>query len=239
MSLSDDNSDKPKAKGTVYAGGSVFSFDSAEGGKNQNWTEADEAAYLERVRQKAAEMAASLVDDAKREAEQIREKAHEEGYSTGMEQAEQEVQEFRDAVNGSVSAVLSAIEGQCSAIFATWREDLVILLRLAAEKSVGMPLVDDKARLLEEIYVQSVAALENRRNLVIRVNPEDEPAIADIVSMTQAKFTDLKAWSVKGDPTIQPGGLVVESDDSLADNRMEKRAALVNEMLKNLTLPSE
>ncbi|MCC8194938.1 MAG: flagellar assembly protein FliH, partial [Deltaproteobacteria bacterium] len=223
----------------VYMGGAAFSLDSVEGEKNRNWTEADEAAYLERVKQKAAEMAARLVEDAKREADDIRETARREGYNAGMAQAEREIEEFQSTVSESVSGVLSAIEGQCSAIFAGWRDDLVTLLRLAAEKSVGMPLVDDRARLLEEVYTQSVAALENRRNLVIRVNPEDEPAIADIVAMTQARFADLKAWSVKGDPGIQPGGLIVESDDSLADNRVEKRAALVNEMLKSLSLPQE
>lgn len=237
MSLSDD--DKPKTWGTVYMGTNAFNLDSVEGEKSQNWTEADEAAYLARVKQRATEMAASLVEEARREAESIREAAHQEGYNTGMAQAEQEIEDFQNAVSGSVSAVLSAIEGQCSAIFANWRNDLVALLRLAAEKAVGMPLVDDKARLLEELYTQSVASLENRRNLVVRVNPEDEPAIADIVAMTQARFTDLKAWSVKGDPKIAPGGLIVESDDSLADNRMEKRAALVNEVLKNLALPQE
>lgn len=237
MSSSDDG--KSRTWGTVYMGTSTFNLDSVEGEKQRNWNESDEAAYLERVRQKAAGMAVSLVEDAKREAEAIRTQAHEEGYNAGMAQAEQEIEEFQNAVSGSVSAVLAAIQGQCSAIFATWREDLVTLLRLAAEKAVGMDLVDDKARLLEEVYTKSVAALENRRSLVIRVNPDDEPAIADIVAMTQARFADLKAWSVKADPGISPGGLIVESDDSLADNRVEKRAALVNEALKSLTLPQE
>ncbi len=184
-------------------------------------------------------MASGLVDSARREASDIRKQARQDGYNEGMAQAEQEIEAFQTAVSGSVSAVLATIEGQCSSIFADWRDELVTLLRIAAEKAVGMPLVDDKAKLLAEVYVQSVAALENRRNLVIRVNPEDEPAIADIVAMTQARFPDLKAWSVKDDPAITPGGLVVESDDSLADNRVEKRAALVNEILKNLTLPQE
>ena len=237
MSLSDDG--KPRTWGTVYMGGGAFSLDSVEGAKSQNWTEADEAAYLERVRQKAVGMATDIVDQARREAEDLRAQARDAGYNEGMAQAEQEIEDFQNAVGGSVQAVLAAIEGQCSSIFANWRDDLVVLLRIAAEKAVGMPLVDDKARLLEEVYTQAVAALENRRNLVIRVNPEDEPAIADIVALTQARFTDLKAWSVKSDPKIQPGGLIVESDDSLADNRMEKRAALVAEVLKSLTLPQE
>ena len=233
MSLSDDD----RKWGTVYIGGTALSLDKIEGDKSRNWTEADEVVYLERVRKKAAERASELVEDAKKEALSIREQARQEGYNEGMAQAEQEIEEFQSAVSGSVSAVLTAIEGQCSSIFASWRDELVTLLRLAAEKSVGMPLVDDKAKLLTEVYVQSVAALENRRSLVIRVNPEDEPAVADIVTITQTRFPDLKAWSVKGDPAITPGGLVVESEDSLADNRVEKRAALVSEILKNLTLP--
>lgn len=237
MSSSDD--EKPRTWGTVYMGGTSFSLGSVEGEKKPNWTEADEAAYLDRVKQKAVEMASSIVDEARREAARIREQAREEGHNEGMEQARQEIEEFQNAVSGSVSAVLAAIQGQCSSIFANWREELVSLLRLAAEKAVGMSLADDKARLLEEVYTRSVAALENRRNLVIRVNPDDEPAIADIVAMTQARFPDLKAWSVKGDPAITPGGLIVESDDSLADNRVEKRAALVNEVLKSLSLPQE
>lgn len=235
MSLSDG--EKPRTWGAVYAGGVTMSLASVEGEQNPHWTEADEAAYLERVRKKAAEMAAAIVEEARGEADALRETARNEGYNQGMAQAGQEMEEFQTAVGESVSAVLGAIEGQCSAIFAAWREDLVTLLRIAAEKAVGMPLTDDRARLLEEVYIGSVTALENRRNLVIHVNPEDEPAIADIVAMTQARFPDLKAWSVKGDASMAAGGLMVESDDSLADNRLEKRAALVNEMLRNVTLP--
>lgn len=237
--MSSSDAEKLEKWGTVYMGGSSYSLESVEGQKARNWSEADEAAYLARIKTKATDMAARILDDARREAEALREQAREQGYSDGMAQAEREIDEFQTTVSGSVSSVLSAIEGQCSAIFANWRDDLVTLLRLAAEKAVGMPLTEDKARLLESVYIQAVAALENRRNLVIRVNAEDEVAIADIVAMTQARFPDLKAWSVKSDPGISPGGLIVESDDSLADNRVEKRVALVSEILNSLNLPQE
>lgn len=234
MSLSDAR--KPRW-GAVYMGTATVSLEQMEGGKNRNWTEEDEARYLERVRAKAAAMAAKIVEDAEAEAGGIRSSARDEGYASGMAQAEREIEEFQAAISGSVSAVLSSIEAQCGKIYDGWREDLVTLLRAAAGKIVGMPLAENKAKLLEELYVQSVAALENRRSLVIRVNPEDEAAIGDIVAMTRTRFQDLAAWSVKADPAISPGGLVVESEDSLADNRLEKRAALVSEVLKNLTLP--
>lgn len=236
MSLSDTK--KPKW-GAVYMGTTTVTLDSVEGDKSRNWTEEDETRYLERVRDKAADMAAKILEESKAEADAIREAAHEEGYRTGMAQAEREIDEFQTAISGSVSAVLSSIEAECGSIYAAWRDDLVTLLRIAAEKAIGMRLADDKACLLEEVYIQAVAALENRRSLVIRVNPEDEAAIGDIVVMTQARFPDRKAWSVKADASISPGGLVVESEDSLADNRLETRVELVNEILKNVSLPTE
>ena len=237
MSLSDE--DKPKVTGSVYFGTTTISLAANEDEKQQNWTEADEAAYLERVKSKATEMAAKMLDEARQEADTLRSEAHAKGYNAGMEQAQREINEFQSVISDSVAAVLNAIEGQCSAIFADWREDLVMLLRIAAEKAVGMQLVEDRARMLEEIYTQSVAALENRRNLVIRVSPEDEAAVADIVAVTQARFPDLKAWSVKADPSVGTGGLIVESEDSLADNRVERRAALVNEILRSVSLPQK
>ncbi len=236
MSLSDAG--KPREWGAVYMGTSTLSLASVEGETSQAWTAADEEAYLERVRAKAAAMAASLIEDARREADFIRQQARDEGYNEGMRGAEAELEDFRVAMGDSVSAVLSAIKGQSAAISARWREELVTLLRLAVEKGVGMALVEDRFAVLENCYVQAVSALENRRSLIIRVNPEDEPAIADIVAVTQARYPDLKAWSVKADPGVAPGGLVVESDDSLADNRVEKRVALVNEILRELTLPA-
>ncbi len=225
--------------GAVYMGGTTLSLSSVEGNTSQNWTAEDEEAYLERVRAKATAMAASLIDEARQEADAIRQQAKDEGYAEGLKNAEAELEDFRAAMGDSVSAVLSAIEGQASSISARWREELVAVLRLAVEKGVGIALSEDRAALLENCYVQAVSALENRRSLVIRVNSEDEPAIADIVAVTQARYPDLKAWSVKADANVTPGGLVVESDDSLADNRVEKRAALVNEILRDLTLPAE
>ncbi len=237
--MSSSDAGKRREWGAVYMGTTTVALASVEGHASQVWTPADEEAYLERVRAKAVDMAASIVDDARKEAAAIRQQAREEGYNAGLADAEAELEDFRSAMGDSVAAVLSAIEGQAASIFGRWREELVAVLRLAVEKGVGIALSEDRAALLENCYVQAVSALENRRSLVIRVNPEDEPAIADIVALTQARYLDLKAWAVKGDPHVAPGGLIVESDDSLADNRVEKRVALVNEILRDLTLPAE
>ncbi|MDL2216848.1 flagellar assembly protein FliH, partial [Desulfovibrio sp. OttesenSCG-928-M14] len=82
-----------------------------------------------------------------------------------------------------------------------------------------------------------VNLLEKRRELIIRVNPEDEPALNDIVVGTQERFPDVKSWRVRADATISPGGLVVESEASLVEGRLESRTAIVEDVLRRLTLP--
>ena len=235
------SSDAPETRdwGRIFIGSATVDLALVEGDMRHNWSQEDEDAYLDRVRAKAAQKAAEILDSARLEAAALRDEARKTGYAAGLAEAEEEVNAFRSAMGDSVAAVLGAIEGQCSAIFTRWREELTRLLRLCVEKGVGITLSQNQAGILEALYTQAVAALENRRNLVIRVNPEDEPLIADIVGITLAKYPDLQAWSVKADPAITPGGLTVESDDSFADNRIEHRASLVNELLANLTLPAE
>lgn len=237
VTMSSSDAASPRPWGTVYIGPNTVSVTALEDGRHHVWTEADETAYLERVRGKAAEKAAEILAEAGRQADELRRAAQEEGYAAGMAEAETELEQFRAAMADSVSGVLNAIEGQCSSIFQHWRAELISLLRLAVEKGVGLALAEDRAALLEALYTQSVAALENRRNLIIRAHPDDEPVIADIVALTQARYPDLKAWNVKADAAVAQGGLLVESEDSLVDNRAEKRMTLVNDVLANLTLP--
>jgi len=235
------SSDAPQTRewGRIFIGSTTVDLALVEGEMRRNWTPEEEAAYLERVRVKAAQKAAEILESARREADALREDAKQAGYAAGLAEAEEEITAFRSAMGDSVSSVLNAIEGQCSTIFTRWREELTTLLRLCVEKGVGITLSRNQAGVLEALYTQAVTTLENRRNLVIHVNPEDEPLIGDIVGLTLAKYPDLKAWSVKADSAVAPGGLTVESDDSLADNRLERRMALVNELLEKLTLPAE
>jgi flagellar assembly protein FliH len=189
--------------------------------------------------EKASKAASAVLETARQEAEELRRRAREEGYAAGIAQAEEELEQFRAGMAESVAAVLSAVEGQCSAIFEQWRGDLTALLRLAVEKGCGLVLTEQRQALLESLYMQSVTALSNKRSLVIRSNPEDEPVVADIVALTQAKYPDLKTWSVKADPGISPGGIIVENEDSLVDNRTQKRRELVDGILASLVLPSD
>jgi flagellar assembly protein FliH len=248
--MSSSDSGKPERWGTIFMGPSPFAETTLAGVEGANprllWDERTEAEYMERVRARAEAMARDVLAkandvlaQARMEAEVIRAAAHDEGYEAGMAQAHRELEEFRAAMGESVSAVLSAIQGQCSSIFAAWRGDLVGLLRAAVERSVGLTVDAERAAVLDTLFVKSVQALENRRTLTVRVNPEDEPAVSDIIASTKERFPGLEAWNVRGDAAIGPGGMVVESRDGMVDNTIETRRRIIEEVLAGLALPED
>lgn len=239
MSSSDGEA---KRWGTIYMGPGPMdeaTITDLEGTRRPLWDERTEVEYMERVREKAAARAREVLDEARREADALRAKAHEEGYAAGLDAARAELDEFRVGMGDSVAAVLQAIQGQCSAIFGTWREDLVALLRASVERYTGVVLAEERAEVLRALFVQAAQALDSRRHLIIRVNPEDEAAVADMVQAARERLAGLESWTVRGDASMAPGGLVVESDDGMADNRMETRRAVIEEVLAHLTLPAE
>ena len=237
--MSEENKPGSSEWGTVFSLGREQSLKGFDQSRSTTWTEKDEAEYLERVRAKAEQIAAGMIAEAKNQAEQIREEARQDGYAKGLAEAQGELEAFRAAMADSVSAVLGAIEGQCFHIFAQWREDIVAVARLAVERITAVELSERRREVLEGLLLEAVALLEKRRELVIRVNPEDEPVIEDIIKITRERFEDVRSWRVKADAAITPGGMVVESESSLAEGRVESRIAAVDQILASLTLPDQ
>lgn len=237
--MSDEQKFPASAWGTIFTPHGEHALGGVEHTRSTNWTEQDELAYLERVRQKASQLGAQIIAGARGEADDIRRLARQEGYDAGLAEARDELDAFRSGMAESVSSVLGAIEGQCSHIFEQWREDIVELVRLAVRRIAGVELAEQRDRILASLLDTAVGLLEKRRELVIRVNPEDEPAINDIVGFTRERFPDVKSWRVRADVEIEPGGMVVESESSLAEGRVESRIAAVDEMLRQLTLPDK
>ncbi|MDR0339457.1 MAG: flagellar assembly protein FliH, partial [Desulfovibrio sp.] len=228
---------RAEAWGTIFSSSGEHNLGGIEHARSKAWTEQDEAAYLDRVRRKAEQIAADLIAEARAEAENVRRHARQQGYDEGLAEASAELETFRAGMAESVSAVLSAIEGQCSHIFDQWREDITEVARLAVSRVTAIELTEKRREVLEALIIEAVGLLEKRRELTIRVNPEDEPVLNDIVSTTQERFADVKSWRVKADADISPGGMIVESESSLAEGRIESRAAAVDEVLKKLRLP--
>ncbi|MDR1686722.1 MAG: flagellar assembly protein FliH [Desulfovibrio sp.] len=236
MSLSDAGEKRADAWGTIYSRGDEYGLGSFERGRTTAWNDKDETEYLARVRRKAEAMAADILSAAASEAAELRAEAEKTGYAAGMARASEELEEFRAGTSESLAAVLGAIEGQCSHIFEQQRDDITAVARLAVERITALELSERRAAVLTALLDEAAALLEKRRTLVIHVSAEDAPVLEDIIASAGERFPDVASWRVRADPAITPGGMLVESESSLADGRLESRIAAVDEVLKDLSL---
>lgn len=220
-------------------GDRVADLGDVESRRSRAWTEQDEAEYLEKVRLKAQEKAKEILAAAEQEAQALREQATNEGYAEGIRLAEAELAELRSSMGDTVNAVLGAIQGQSAKVTAAWREDLAALVPLAVEKGIGIILDQERRQVLESLYNQALQALESGRNITVRCNPEDAPAVEDIINLGKEKYPELMQWKVQGDTSITPGGILVESESSLASNTIESRKAAIMQILDALSIPGE
>ena len=239
MSLSSEQ--RGSVWGTIFMGPGSSRETTLErveaGGPSLAWTTDTEAEYLARVREKATGKAKEILVAAQAEAATLRENAYAQGYEAGLAQAQAELEEFRQGMGASVAAVLAAIEGNAAHIAAAWRQELVALVRQCVETAVNHELSTQRAELLAGLFDGAVAKMEAAQRITILVNPEDEPAVADIVDA--ADRTGDQVFAVRSDASLAPGSLILESEDSRADNSLTVRRALVENILAQLSIPAD
>jgi len=230
------------AWGTIFTGpgaANEHTLEGVEGTRSMQWDEATEAAYMERVRERAAERASKILAKAREEAEWIKEKARQEGYEQGCQQAQQELDAVQKQHAESVSGVLGAIQGQCLNIFNNWRSDLVTVVRASVERTCAVEMSESRQASMEKLFDEAVQVLDDRRQLVVTVHPDDEIMVSAIIQNAQQHYNGLEAWSVKSSPAMEAGGIIVESRDGMVDNTITSRRQAVDEILDQLVIPED
>ena len=207
---------------------------------------------LARMREEAEQQAAALLAESRSlqaEAARLHEEAkllhagaeeagHAAGYAAGIEEARADLEHFRAVMGESTGVVLSAVHAQCERIFAIWKEDLCALLLACVEKGMGLALDRDRARLLEQLLLDSVKLFEARSSVLVRVQPADEALVADMFAAAKERVPGLTSWDVQGDPDLAPGDLVLEAAHSRVESRIEARRNIVDTALRHLLLPA-
>lgn len=197
--------------------------------------QAQHAKANEALAQAAAQHAEAQT--VREEAEALRNAARQEGFDAGLADARDELDAFRGAMGASIAVVLQAIERQNGAIFASWREEVVELVKTCVEKGTDWVLDTRYTDVLRALVMESVRQLDDRHSVTLRVHPDDEAAVADMFAAAREAMPDVERWIVNGDDTVQLGGLIAESFSSTVDNRVELRRNLVNTILQHLSLP--
>lgn len=215
-------------------GPDVMTIQEMEGKKPPTWDEESCSVLLERVRAKAQDAAVKLLADARREAQEIKEQARQDGQAEGYAQAQAEVDRQMREFGMTLGTILEAIQTQEVRIFEAQRQDFARLIQLAVHKAVGVEMAERRKEILDTLLQEALERMESLRQITVRVAPEDVEGMEILLAQARAAFPRLEQWKTRGDKTVASGGVILESRTGMADNSLDARWKEVAAILDRL-----
>lgn len=194
-----------------------------EGKRQLLWDDATNDEYLQRVKEKAKEKAKEIMVLAELEAEALRATARHEGFAQGLAEAQEQVEQHTAAMSSEVENMLGQLGSQGATVFETRKQDIIGLIRLAVEKTLKIELDEKRTASLHALMEEALERIESQRTIAIRCCAADASDLEQFLGSIQERNPALKYWTVKGDPTIETGGVIVEADEGKVDNTIATR----------------
>ena len=173
-------------------------------------------------------------------------KGHAEGYTEGLAKGEEEarkevennfakeMEELKEDLSTRIAHLLADIDGQKEKIWNEFKEELVLLTIVSVEKIFNITLNDHKKEILNSLFDQAMDQLEDKRELCIKVNPDDAEIMQEVLEKARAEYPQLDKWQLKADPAIELGGVILENEDSIINNTIDVRYAEVKKIVDQL-----
>jgi len=194
-----------------------------EGKRKLIWDASTNEEYLERVKEKAKKKAKEIMMFAELEAEALRAAAKHEGYEEGLRAAQEDVAAHQRQMSAEVENILTQIGAQGSKIYEERRQDIIGLITLAVEKTLSIEMTESRKQSLENLMTEALDRIESQRQIAIKCHPEDAEDLDLFIRSIQERNPRLEYWTVKGDPTLSEGGILLESADGKVDNSVSSR----------------
>jgi len=204
--------------------------------------EAEGAAIIARARAQAA----SIIDAATKEGEDIRMRAAEEGKRAGMEEGRKEgmrigAEEAREdayakaheEIAALTSALVKAVQHfsqMKETLFLQAQKDLLALSLLIAKKIVAREISADTHVTYDNLK-RCLEVLSSHKNLVVRVAPQAVETINARMGELARQLGDVSSVRIEGDAAVAPGGCIITGESGLLDASIDTQFAEVERVL--------
>lgn len=168
----------------------------------------------------AAERARAIVAEAEARARELLEGAQEERERIRADAAEQGRAEGLARAGAALVAAAAARDRRLAGA----EREVVALALDVARKVLGRELAQDRSA-VADLAAQALAVARDRREVTLRVNPEDADAIRAAAGRLGALLARAPGLDVREDPTVERGGAVVETEAGRVDARVEAQLA--------------
>jgi type III secretion protein L len=173
------------------------------------------------IRERAESEAAEIRRQALAEAEQVKKRAHDEGYKAGRDQGVAELAE----IVAHASQRLEQIEAQA----VPQLRDLALTI---ARKILGRELEFHPEAVVDVVKQALAEKARQRREIVLRVNPEDLATIREHRAELLEVLSRAKEIGVREDPDVARSGVIIETDAGIIDAQLETQLGVFERVLK-------
>lgn len=166
----------------------------------------------------------NLVSRAQEEADTIKKSAFEEGYRKGLEQAEADIQTFRNEISSFMNATRD--------VFEYIAPDILEISVDIAKKVIKKEVETDPQVLINTIVDVLKTVSKSEPKINIRVKPQAVQFIKDTLpNITYQYGIDAKI-NIVADPSIEDGGCVFQTNNGIVDASIDTQLEIIKKALE-------
>ena len=166
----------------------------------------------------------NLVSRAEEEAENIKKSAFEEGYRKGLEQAENDLSNFRNN--------LSAFMGATKNVYEYIAPDILEISVDIAKKIIKKEVETDPQVLINTIVEVLRSVSKNEPKINIKVKPQAVQFIKDTIPNITYQFGIDAKINIIADPSIEDGGCVFQTNNGIVDASIDTQLEIIKKALE-------
>lgn len=168
----------------------------------------------------------NLVSRAQEEAEQIKQSAYQEGFNAGLQQAQADLENFRNT--------LGAFVGAEDRVFQEIAPNILSIAVDIAQKIIKTEVKADPQIVLNTVLDVLKTLSKNEPKITIRVNPVQVQYIKDTLPEEIRLMGMETKLSVLSDEGIMEGGCIVQTNNGMVDASIEAQLDIVQNALRSM-----
>ncbi|MBR1647908.1 MAG: flagellar assembly protein FliH [Selenomonadaceae bacterium] len=219
-----------------------------EADETQNQADAIKA-EAEEIKRQAEELkaeAAKIVEDTKKEAEELLERVHKEGYDAGYEEGkedgikdgrehiEEELADIVRQANDKAQKTIRDAKEQTAEYFIRAEDEIVAVVMMAIEKILPQHFLDVPQTVLPLVR-EAISHVRDQKEIKVHVDPDSYDLVLMARSEFQSMLTDGTAIiEVVSDEALKPGDCVIETPNGGVDARLSTQLGLMKTAVQSV-----
>lgn len=182
--------------------------------------------------EKADTDSAALVEEAKGQADGIRNQAYEEGYQQGHDEGLNAAKALVHAAADNLSRALSKLDSARAEVMAGLEGEIIGLVQAVCDRIFATPDAVP-AGVIKQVVRDAVGRLLDHERVTVRLSQKDISTIEEFRPELLKTFTELGRLNLLPDPKLSPGECVVETPNARVDATLDTRRERVFKALED------